>query len=84
MRGKLRLENTFHNTETHVLVMDGVVGESAMKRAKRRLCGMSDCTCGQIRGTVTDALGERYHLEEMQSGDYIVFPFLPGRKAIYG
>ena len=47
---KITLENTFHNTEVTVIAWDGVISASSIARAKHKLCGVSGCTCGGIRG----------------------------------
>lgn len=48
--GKLTLKNDFHNTETVVVVKDGVITARSMQRAFKILCGIKDCQCGGIRG----------------------------------
>ena len=48
--GKLTLRNDFHHTSATVTVKDGVISGSSLKRAKKKLCGMKDCSCGSIRG----------------------------------
>lgn len=48
--------NTFHNTEARLFVGEKSVGgdyeisRSQYYRARRKLCGMSDCGCGAIWG----------------------------------
>lgn len=43
------LRNDFHNTSATVRPINGVISAKAMKRAAKKLCGMSDCRCGVIR-----------------------------------
>ena len=55
---KLTLSNDFHNTETVVMVKDGIISAGSMKRAKKKLCGMKDCQCGGLRGEQAVVLEE--------------------------
>lgn len=48
--GKLTLRNDFHNTEATVIVKNGIISHSALKRARAKLCGIQECSCGEIRG----------------------------------
>jgi hypothetical protein len=48
-RTRIILTNDFHRTETSVIAIDGIVSVRAFNRAKKKLCGISECTCGQIR-----------------------------------
>jgi len=66
---RLYLDNDFHNSETFVLAkqwntIDDSFKVSVPKRswndACRRLCGMRDCECGDIRGNITDRDGNKY------------------------
>lgn len=50
---KITLRNDFHNTEAVVIPhnlhgREGFLSARQVKRADRKLCGMSDCTCGGI------------------------------------
>jgi len=46
------LSNDFHNSSVVVRVPhNGVLSPSTTKRVYRELCGISDCTCGGIRGS---------------------------------
>jgi len=61
----LNLTNDFHNSETTICAKarpDGtwIVSRRAWDDACRRLCGMSDCDCGSVRGPMTDNDGRRY------------------------
>ena len=55
----VQLTNNFHNTKTAVLTEDLnhgthleiTLSSSQKKRAAKKLCGMSDCVCGGIRGS---------------------------------
>jgi|GEM_PF-1197015 len=64
---KIKLRNTFHNTSVVVLANDGRLSNDQIRRAKRRLCGVSGCDCGGIRGesglpAVVDDQGRTRHL----------------------
>jgi hypothetical protein len=48
-RKRFILSNNFHRTETSVVAVDGIVSLRAFNRAKTKLCGIGDCTCGSIR-----------------------------------
>ena len=51
---KIILKNDFHNTEVGVMVYFeksvAILTRSQTLRVKRILCGMSDCSCGCVRG----------------------------------
>ncbi len=49
-RSKTTLRNNFHGTEATVFALDGIISGRAMRRAENKLCGISDCTCGKLRG----------------------------------
>jgi hypothetical protein len=49
-RSKITLRNNFHNTEATVIALDNIISARAMRRAKNKLCGISDCKCGGRRG----------------------------------
>lgn len=49
--GRLTLRNDVHGTEATVIVRDGIISHASLARARRILCGMGDCACGDIRGT---------------------------------
>ena len=50
INGKLTLRNDYHNTEATVIVKNGIISHSSLKRARAKLCGMKNCYCGDIRG----------------------------------
>lgn len=58
--GKLILRNDFHGTEAVVVVKDGIVFNPSLKRARAKLCGMSDCQCGGIRGVQDVVIDSRW------------------------
>ncbi len=49
-RRKITLRNDFHQTEATVIAIDNIVSARAMRRAENKLCGISDCRCGGLRG----------------------------------
>ena len=49
-RSKITLRNNFHITEATVIALDNIISARAMRRAENKLCGISDCTCGKLRG----------------------------------
>ncbi|MCP4708222.1 MAG: hypothetical protein GY869_06330 [Planctomycetes bacterium] len=68
---KYELINKFHNTSANVLI-DGErdLTASQMKRASRKLCGMSDCGCGGINNkTVVMVDGEDSRLTVVECHD---------------
>ena len=66
-RGKITLRNNFHSTEATVIALDNIISARAMRRAENKLCGMSDCTCGNLRGR------QDVYLEPINyAGDYRV------------
>jgi len=46
---KVILENDYHQTTAVVYAKGGVISARAMRAARKKLCGMSDCSCGDIR-----------------------------------
>lgn len=48
--GRLTLRNDFHGTTAAVIVKNGIISHSSLKRVRAKLCGMKDCSCGGIRG----------------------------------
>ena len=53
MQKKIVLTNDFHHTEVNLSARGGELSPGQIKKAKRVLCGMSDCTCSNdigIRG----------------------------------
>ena len=51
-RRQVKLTNDFHNTEANVLVEveSNEIGYQQVNRARRLLCGMDDCSCGDAAG----------------------------------
>ena len=47
---RIKLVNDFHGTEAIVEAEDGVIPASSMNRARKKLCGIKNCTCGTFRG----------------------------------
>lgn len=49
----ITLRNEFHGREVRVRVPKGLphtLTPSQMRRVRRELCGLSDCTCGIVHG----------------------------------
>jgi len=55
----LKLENTFHNTVVTVRLSGDTLSRAQYVRARRRLCGVSGCTCHHIQAEIA---GERVRL----------------------
>ena len=67
---KITLENDFHGRTANVIAWDGVISASSIARAKHKLCGVSGCTCGGIRGAPEleyDQDGSAKIMEQYQS-----------------
>ncbi len=47
---KITLYNDFHNTEVNLLVRDGKLSRNQVARARRELCGIEGCCCGDEFG----------------------------------
>lgn len=63
MSQTITITNNFHNTTARLRVPDsGSITKRQYQRAMRKLCGISDCTCGGERGS-------RYQLVK-DSGSY--------------
>lgn len=50
---KITFTNNFHNTKCTVNYKPGqtVLSRSQMRRIENKLCGISDCCCGTVRGS---------------------------------
>lgn len=64
-RRRIRIQNDFHNTRTTVLARrtgphTWEINARQWAHARRRLCGMPKCRCGQWEEPLTDAAGRRY------------------------
>lgn len=46
----ITLKNNFHGTEVRLIPRNGRLSPAQMRRARRVLCGLSECKCGGIRG----------------------------------
>jgi len=50
-RIKTKLTNSFHQTECFVMARkNGELSHNQVLNARRKLCGMSHCTCGDVAG----------------------------------
>jgi len=49
---KITLTNDFHNSSVNLVPYKGTLSAGQVKRAKRALCGVSECSC-------SDELGQR-------------------------
>jgi hypothetical protein len=49
---KITLKNDFHSTECTLIVdcLPSILSHGQVNRAKRALCGITDCKCGGILG----------------------------------
>jgi hypothetical protein len=70
----IALRNEFHNTSARVRVNESgetLLRASTVRRIRRALCGLKDCTCG-------GALGQRGHhegverIESMPGGESLI------------
>lgn len=70
----LVLTNNFHNTEVRVRIdsIPGLLTAAQVARATKKLCGMSDCTCGGIRGPQYGPDGQRLSIEYYTPESYRV------------
>lgn len=58
------LINNFHNTEVTVNALPGdLLSKHQVRRIKRTLCGIKDCSCGTCRGG-------KYGVREFDSGKF--------------
>jgi len=71
MTTTITISNDIHNNEATVVAetwetalgeMMATLQEKELARTCRKLCGMSDCTCGGYRGLGVDAAGEEYKI----------------------
>lgn len=46
----ITLKNNFHGTSVNLRPRNGRLSPTQMRRARRVLCGLSECQCGGIRG----------------------------------
>ena len=47
---RITLTNDFHNSEVTLNVKDSTISAGQVKKARRELCGISGCTCGNDLG----------------------------------
>ena len=47
---KITFKNPFHGTEASCVTQNGTLNKRQVKRVRKQLCGMSDCTCGGVYG----------------------------------
>jgi len=48
---KVKLTNNYHDTECNVIVKkDGILTHNQITTARRNLCGINNCTCGDVSG----------------------------------
>jgi hypothetical protein len=66
-RSKIILRNDFHATQATVIALDDIISARAMRRAENKLCGLSDCKCGGLRGPQ-----DVYLVPINYAGDYLV------------
>lgn len=78
---KITLTNNFHDTSVTLRPRDGKLSAAQVRRAKRTLCGMAECTCSDDlgrRGPQPDADPDPedayplWALEERADGSYDV------------
>ena len=58
----ITLKNNFHGTSVNLRPRNGRLSPAQMRRARRELCGLSDCQCGGIRGS------QEYEVEQEPGG----------------
>ena len=58
----ITLKNNFHSTSVNLRPRNGRLSPAQMRRARRVLCGLSECQCGGIRGP------QEYELEPEPDG----------------
>lgn len=65
----LTLTNDFHNTEVRIRAN---VGDTLSRRrwrdVQRKLCGVTGCACGGVRGLQFDGDGMEFYIEENPDG----------------
>jgi hypothetical protein len=64
-RIRIKLTNEFHGTECFVMVRkNGELSHKQVLNARRKLCGMIRCTCGDIAGcrpTQVEQISQEFH-----------------------
>ena len=68
----ITLRNNFHNSEVNVRIAEwgATLTESQAKRVRKELCGLSECTCGAVRGPQGHTDGDDYfHIEAISDWD---------------
>ena len=68
----ITLSNNFHQTTTLVRPKDGKLSARQLQAACKRLCGITTCQCGSIRGPQFDEVLGRFELELQNDGSYKV------------
>jgi len=58
----ITLKNNFHGTSVNLRPRNGRLSPAQMRRARKVLCGLSECKCGGIRGP------QEYEVEQEPGG----------------
>lgn len=62
---KTKLTNNYHNTECNVIAKkDSTLTYNQIITARKKLCGIKDCTCGDVAGC------RPCQVDEMHNGVY--------------
>lgn len=67
---RITLSNDFHNTEITLHVKDNTISAGQVKKARRELCGISGCTCGNDLGMRGK---QQHHVDICQDRDGKIF-----------
>lgn len=66
----ITLSNDFHHTTARLRPVDGRISARAWRTAMLRLCGVSMCTCGGVRGE--QAFGADVEVQAQPDGTRLV------------
>lgn len=66
MTTAITMSNDFHGSTATLRPRAGRISADAWRRAMHKLCGISGCTCGGVRGS--QVLAPTIHLQEQPDG----------------
>ena len=71
---RITFTNDFHGTEASCVTQSGILNVDQVKRLRKKLCGMSDCSCGDVRGgdfALVQISHDAWAIEDRHSGQFV-------------
>ncbi len=67
---KITIRNDFHGSETRAVPNEGYLSPRQVRRIRRDLCGIPECTCG---GVLSERGPQDFEIEALSDGGVGVF-----------